>query len=76
MRSRSSSANSRQEGLPVAKVDQKYVVYQDTEQWIPFFNWFWYPIVNGKAETGPDGMGYGAYPAKWIATLLAWWHTR
>lgn len=54
----------------------KFSVYKDDEQWIPLFKWFWYPIVNGKPETGPDGMGHGAYPAKWIAKLSAWLHTR
>lgn len=57
----------------------KYEVYQDKEQWIPLFNWFWYPIDakgNPIIAPGKDAMGNGAYPAKWIATLSAWWHTR
>lgn len=58
---------------------KKYFIYQDTEQWIPLFNWFWYEI-DAKGQPinlpGTDGMGHGGYPAKWIATLSAWRHTR
>lgn len=46
-----------------------YTVYQDKEQWIPFLNWFW-------LRPGQEGMGQGPFPAKWIAKLSAWWHTR
>lgn len=49
--------------------ESKFTVYQDTEQWLPFFNWFW-------LTTGETGLGHGAYPAKWVATLSARWHTR
>jgi hypothetical protein len=41
-----------------------YAVYEDPEQWVPFFKWFWIR----PTETG---MGHGPYPAKWIAELAA-----
>ena len=46
----------------------KFSIYQDKEQWIPFFNWFW--------QTTPGAAPHGAYPARWIAWLSGWWHTR
>lgn len=47
----------------------KFTVYKDDEQWIPFFKWFW-------QRAGESGMGHGGYPAKWIAWLSGWFHTR
>lgn len=47
----------------------KYSVYQDKEQWIPFLNWFW-------IRPNETGMGHGPFPAKWLASLSAWWHNR
>lgn len=50
----------------------KFTVYKDDEQWLPFFKWFW----TAPNDPTPDNMGHGAYPARWIAWLSGWWHTR
>jgi hypothetical protein len=54
-------------------------VYKDEEQWIPFFKWFWYALDEGGKpiiKEGTDGMGHGAYPAKWVAWLSAFIHIK
>lgn len=51
-------------------MSRKYVVYQDTGQWVPFFNWFW------RRPNEPEDDAHGAYPTKWLARLAGWWATR
>lgn len=48
----------------------KFTVYADDEQQIPFFKWFW-------ARAGePQNDSHGAYPARWIAWVVGFLHTR
>jgi hypothetical protein len=41
-----------------------YDVYQDKEQWIPWFNWFWIEVP-AKSE------GHGGYPFRCMAVRAA-----
>jgi hypothetical protein len=54
----------------------KYVIEEESSEWgIPFFKWFWRPTDgSGKTPENPQGR-HGAYPARWIAVLLAKLHT-
>ena len=43
-----------------------YEIYQDTEQWIPWFNWFW---IRDPVHPGEEGQG--GYPCRWMAERAA-----
>lgn len=47
----------------------KFAVYQDSERWVPVFNWYW-------LRPGETGVGHGPFPARWLAELAARWQTR
>jgi hypothetical protein len=54
---------------------EKFIVEKEEGSWVPLFNWFW--RVPGQEGTPENPLArHGAYPAKWIATLSAWIHTR
>lgn len=45
---------------------KRYEVYQDTEQWIPIFNWFWI-----RDPAWPFEESHGGYPCKRLAERAA-----
>ena len=47
----------------------KFVVFQDTEQWVPLFRWFWH-------KSDKPGKDHGPYPARWMAYLAGLLATR
>lgn len=54
---------------------KRFEVYDESSDWLPLFKWYWTAPGEQGTPENPTGR-HGAYPARWIAWLSAWFHTR